>query len=328
MPAVPSPSSTAPVSPALVFAAVLGVLVAITATGWLLNPGLGHDAAITFAERPSDDYYLAHDHGGHVDHHVLYFGTDPVAVEHMQQADVLFLGNSRLMFAARPDVLDNHFAERGLSYYLLGFGFREADRFPLAIIERFDLRPELVIVNADGFFMDGLSDFARIVMKDTAFGAWKFRQEAETGHEVRRVLHELVPNWVDLFGRPGFPWARELVVYRSRSNGAWQVSPWLEGDAPVPGRPLDEPPLANREIAAARRFKEALDRRGSRLLLTYVPTPRPFGGGPELLADLLGVPLVAVHPPRLLTEDGDHLDEASAVAWSRAFVRELDRTAR
>jgi hypothetical protein len=324
---VPSDPSVPRLSPALVFAAVLGPMVAITAAAWLFEPGLGRGSTISLAERPSDDYYLAHDHGGHVDHHVLYFGTDPVAVEHMKRADVLFLGNSRLMFAARPEVFDPYFASRGLRYYILGFGFREADRFPLAIIERFDLRPDLVIVNADGFFMNSLSDFARVVMKDTAFGAWKFRQEAETGHEVRRVLHEMVPNWIDQFGRTGFPWRRELVIYRSRSNGGWQLSPWLPGRVPVSGRALDAPPLAEREVAAARRFKEALERRGSRLVLTYVPTPRPFGGGPALLAELLDVPLVAVHPPHLLSEDGDHLDEASSVAWSQAFVRELERTA-
>ncbi len=304
---------------------MLGPLVALTATIWLLNPGLGHGSIITLAERPSDDYYLAHDHGGHVDHHVLYFGTDPAALEHLQAADVLLLGNSRLMFAARPEALDPHFERLGFRYYILGFGFREADRFPMAIIERFDLRPRLVVVNADGFFVNRLSDFARVVVKDTPFGAWKFRQEAETGHEVRRRLHELVPNWVDQFGRPGFPWRRELVIYRSRTNGAWQLSPWPQGHRPVGGRALDLPRLDDREVAAARRFKEALDRRGSRLILTYVPTPRPLGGGPELLARLLDVPLVAVHPPHLMTEDGDHLDEASAMAWSEAFVIGLER---
>jgi hypothetical protein len=228
------------------------------------------------------------------------------------------------MFAARPGVLDPFFAGRGQRYYVLGFGFREADRFPLAIIEKFDLRPRLVIANADGFFQGRLSDFARTVMKDTPFGAWKFGVEAETGHEVRRAVHQLVPNFVDLFGRPGFAWRRELVVYRSRSNGTWQPSPWEPGTAPVPAR---DPwfPLTAREVAAARRFKAALEARGARLVLTAVPTPRPTGGGPARFAELLGVPLVAVHPPALLTEDDDHLDESSAVAWSEAFVQELER---
>ena len=61
------------------------------------------------------------------------------------------------------------------------------------------------------------------------------------------------------------------------------------------------------------------------MVLTYVPTPRPLAGGPALLADLLNVPLVATQTAGLLTEDSDHLDESSAIAWSEAFVRELGR---
>lgn len=317
--------SAEPVSPGLLFAAVLGLLVAVTALAWTAWPAIGRVKNITLAERPSDDYYLAHDHGGHVDHHVLYFGTDAAALDHLRRADVLFLGNSRLMFAARPRVLDAFFASRGLRYYVLGFGFREADRFPLAIIEKFDLRPRVVVVNADGFFENSLSDFARTVMKDTSFGAWKFGHEAEAGHEIRRALHMLVPNYVDLFGRPGFLWRRELVVYRSRTNGTWQLSPWAPGTGGVPGRDLTQPPLRRHEIDAARRLKAVMDERGTSLILTYVPTPRPLGGGPALFAGLLGVPLVHADPGGLKSEDGDHIDEASAIAWSEAFVRELGR---
>jgi len=303
---------------------VLGLLIAATAALWAARPGLGGRVKnITRAERPSDDYYLAHDHGGHVDHHVLYFGTDPTALEALRRADVLLLGNSRLMFAARPRVLDGFFEDRGLRYYVMGFGFREGDRFPLDIIEKFDLKPRLVIVNTDGFFQNEYSDFARSVMKHSAFSAWQFRTEAEAGHEFRRAMHLLVPNWIDLFGRPGFGWSRELVIYRSRTNGAWQLSPWEPGTTPVSGRNLAEPRLAPREIEAARTFKAALDRRGTSLVLTYVPTPRPLGGGPELFAQVLNVPLVAAHPAGLLSEDGDHLDESSAIAWSEAFVRQL-----
>lgn len=255
---------------------------------------------------------------------MLYFGTDGEAMAHLRRADVLLVGNSRLMFAARPGVLDPFFERRGLRYYVLGFGFREADRFPLAVIEKFDLRPRIVIANADGFFQSRLSDFARIVMKDTPFGAWKLGVEAETGHEVRRAVHQLVPNFVDLLGRPGFPWTREFVIYRSRANGSWQPSPWEPGTGPVPARDLSVP-LTAREVAAAQRFSAAIAARGGRLVLTAVPTPRPTGGGPKRFAELLEVPLVAVHPPGLMTEDDDHLDESSAVAWSEAFVEELGR---
>lgn len=304
---------------------MLGLLVAVTAGVWASRPEMGRGANITRAERPSDDYYLALDRAGHVDHHVLYFGTDAVALAHLRRADVLLLGNSRLMFAARPRPLDTFFEARGLRYYVLGFGFREGERFPLDIVEKFDLRPRIVIVNADGFFSGTYSDFARAVRADSGFEAWQLQRESELGHEARRVIHQLVPNWMDLFGRPGFPWRQELVIYRSRSNGTWHLSPWAEGLRRVESRPLHEPPLSDEEIDASRRFKVAMDQRGARLVLTYVPTSRPLGGGPALFADLLGVPFVMATPAGLRTEDDDHLDEPSAVAWSQAFVRELER---
>lgn len=307
------------------FACALGLMVAVTAALWAARPEAGRVKNITRAERPSDDYYLAHDRAGHIDHHVLYFGTDAVALDALRKAEVLVLGNSRLMFAARPVVLDRFFAARHQRYYLLGFGFREADRFPRAVIEKFDLRPQTVVVNADGFFLDSLSEFGAAVMRDSRFDAWKFSHESEASHEVRRALHQLIPNWLDLFGRPGFPWPRELIIYRSRSNGAWQLSPWEAGTSGVPVRDLEQPGLSGEELASARQFKAFLDARDASLILTYVPTPRPLSAGPALLARALGVPLVAVHPTGLRTEDEDHLDEPSGAAWSDAFVRQLER---
>ncbi|MDH4064036.1 MAG: hypothetical protein OEW19_06525 [Acidobacteriota bacterium] len=320
------PASDDRISPALLFVAVLGLLVAATAGMWLRYPALGGRVRnITRAERPSSDHYLALDHGGHVDHHVLYFGTDAEALAHLRRADVLLLGNSRLMFAARPRVLDAFFEARGLRYYVLGFGFREADRFPLAIIEKFDLRPRLVIVNADGFFSDSVSDFGATVLQDSRFGAVRLQWEAEAAHEARRAMHLLVPNWLSLFGRPGFRSRREMVAYRSRTDGSWQMSPWDPGEIWVPYHDPAQPPLTDWERAAARRFKSAMDRRGAALVLTFVPNPMPLGGGPALFADLLRVPFVQAEPAGLRTQDGDHLDEASAVGWTEAFVAGLGR---
>jgi hypothetical protein len=317
------------VSPGLLFACVLGLLLTVTALLWTLWPGMGHPVSIRDAHPPSPDYYLAFDGSATVEHDVLYFGLDTVATARLRQADVLLLGNSRLMFAARPGVLDRFFEARGLRYYALGFGFREADQFPLAIIEKFDLRPRYVIVNADGFFNDSLSDVASETLRQSQFGARQRRWESEATHVVRRALHQIVPNWIDIFGRAGFMRRSEVIAYRARTNGTWEVYPWAQGArARVAGRELRMPPLGRVESAAARRFQSAMDARGVSLVLTFVPTPRPLGGGPALLADLLQVPLITAHPVGIGTHDGDHLDYNSAIAWSEALVGELGRVIR
>lgn len=312
--------------PAAVFAATLAALLVATVAAVDTVPVLRTAAAgLLAAEQPGDrDHYLAGDIGGQVDHHVLFFGLDAEALARLTAADVLFVGNSRLMFALRPAVLRPGFAALGRSYYALGFGFREADRFPLALIRRFDLRPRLVVVNADGFFGGGLSPWAELVNRDTPFAARKLRWEAETAHDVRRAVHVVAPNWLALFGRPGLGHARELNLYRSRLDGTWQVSPWPESRAAFQPPSLAGQALSRGEIAAARAFKAEMDARGARIVLTRVPTPEPHGGaGPARFAALLQVPLVVVETPGLTSGDRSHLDQASAHDWSRAFVAAL-----
>lgn len=322
--------SARPHPPALWPAAVFSVMVTALLAGTVVVvdrvPSLRTAASgLLDQERPGDDdHYLAGDIGGQVDHHVLFFGLDPEAHARLRAADVLFLGNSRLMFGLRPEVLRPAFAGLGRSYYALGFGFREADRFPLAIIRRFGLAPRVVVVNADGFFGGGLSAWAEVVNRDTPFAARKLRWEAEVAHDVRRAVHIVAPNWLALFGRPGLGHARELNMYRSRLDGTWQVSPWTDSFAAFTPPPLDGLPPTRGEIAAARAFKADLDARGIRIVLTRVPTPAPHGGaGPARFADLLQVPLVVAEAPGLTSGDNSHLDPASAHDWSRAFVAAL-----
>lgn len=280
---------------------------------------------LTFSQRPPDgEHYLASDSRAYVDHHVHLFGTDAEVIERMRAADVLFVGNSRLLYALRPDVARPFFDARALAYYVMAFGFREADAFPFMLIRKWDLHPRLVVANVDGFFNGGFSDWADVVARDTPFAARKWQWEAEIGHSARAWFEPLLPNWLTLFGAPGIKNRRGVTTYRSRRDGTFAMSPWPEAasgfrlpvEPPAPGRP---------ELAAAKRFKEELDKRGARLVLTRVPAPFSSGGGSaEAFAEMLDVPLIEVLPPALTSGDGSHLSEGSAHDWSRAFLAELD----
>lgn len=277
------------------------------------------------AEAPTDgDHYLASDSGTTLDHHVLYFDLDDDATARLRAADVLFLGNSRLMFALRPRALEPTFAALGQTWYAMGFGYREMDRFPLALIRRLDLRPRVVVVNSDGFFAGALSAYSETVIRDTRFAARKLRVEGEAAHAVRRVIHAVAPNWLSLLGRPGLGLSGGFNTYRSRIDGTWDISPWPTAAETFTPTPVDGREPGRGEVVAARSFKAELDARGARLILTRVPTPQPLdGASPAAFARLLDVPLVMVTPPGLTSADHSHLDEPSAHDWSRAFMAEL-----
>jgi hypothetical protein len=310
---------------ALTFVSTLAVLIGLTYAAWLTVPGFaGRVRNITVAQRPPDSsYYLAHDRGGHLDHHVLYHGIDAEAIANLKKADILFVGTSRMMFALRSRVLTPWAIAHGVTYYAFGFGFREGDAWVLDLIKKHDLRPKIVVVNVDGFFGRPLSEWALRVEKDSTFGARKRYWEGEIGHEARRLVHRVIPNWIDLYGRPGFPFGNEFIAYRSRVNGIWQISPWPKPAMAAPSEDYGAGPVGPRIGDPARAFKAEMDRRGSQMIVTYVPTPDDAGGNPVALGAMLGVPVVGMDVDGLTSHDGSHLSEESAVFWSQRLVQDL-----
>jgi hypothetical protein len=310
---------------AVVFVSTLLGLIGLTYAAWFAVPGFaGREKNISLAQRPPGPaYYLAHDRGGHLDHHVLYHGIDAEAIANLKKADILFVGTSRMMFALRSRVLAPWAQAYGLTYYAMGFGFREGDAWALELIKKHDLRPRLVVVNVDGFFGRPLSEWAERVKKDSPFGARKLFWEGELGHETRRYVHRVIPNWIDLYGRPGFPFGNEFIAYRSRRDGIWAISPWPEPTMPAMAEDYGAGPVGPRLGDPARAFKDELDRRGSRMIVTYVPTPDDAGGNPVALGKMLGVPVVGMDVDGLTSHDGSHLSEESAVFWSRRLIQDL-----
>lgn len=269
-------------------------------------------------------YYLASDKGGHVDHHVLYHGTDAGATANLRGSDVLLLGSSRLLFALTRQDLRSFFPRHGLTYYMLAFGHREHDDFPLAIIRRFDLRPRLVIVNADRFFVGDRSDWADRVVGDAYFDAWKLSFEAEAAHAVRRVLHDWWPHLPDALRG-----TREFIAYRSREDGTWVVATSFAGlGAPMAPASTDAADPDTTWLQHARAFKAEIEARGGRLVLCQVPAPNASPASARWLAEQLGVPLVAPRLDGLSTVDGSHLSRESAARFAEAFFRDLDPVVR
>jgi hypothetical protein len=262
---------------------------------------------------PPPEWYLAYSRGG-VDGYTLYHNLEG-AIAKARRADVLFLGNSRTMFALPQETLRPFFARLGLRYYVLAFAYAEANLFPEEIIRRHGLTPRWVVINADPFFTDQASEFARRVMAETRFDAWKFRFETNGAFEVRRRLHRFVP-YVEIAGPD-----RDWILFRSYEDGTTFVAATDGTGRRVrssPGSGEAEPTL----VASARRFQAETARRGGRVAFVCVP---PCSSGVAVsLACALEVPLVDPRVPRLQTVDGSHLSRESARRYSQAVLAELE----
>lgn len=277
------------------------------------------DLDIATARPAPPDHYLAHDRGGHVDHHVLLHGLDEDALRHLRAADVLLMGNSRLMFALRGDALRRYFTARGLRPFALGFGHEEQHRFPQEVMTRHGLRPKVVLVNADNFFGGVTSAWGERVLADTTFDAYKTAFEANASHALRRALHRVVPHLPDIVAGE-----REFVIYRAERDGTWFIATEFgEGSRMrsfYQGRDIVRP----HNLELARAFKEAVEAAGARLVFVLVPAPDVSLSHARQLADMIDVPLVAPEVDGLRTMDGSHLTDESAERYAAVFFQHLD----
>ncbi|CCQ75484.1 hypothetical protein [Magnetospira sp. QH-2] len=265
----------------------------------------------------SPDHYLGYcaDAGyGSYEHQALYYPSEPAVVPHLKAAQVLFLGNSRAKIVFSTNSLIERFKAAGLAFYNLTFA-GEFDTFPMAIIERFDLRPKVVVVNTDYFFYGQVQVFARPILSGD--------REPEIESRLKKFMQD---RHVALCRDPksalgGILCEDQPSQYRDIRNGAVTYVNWPNQDQndiqPGAEFPEKQYPYFRQQAEA---FRDKLRDRGSRLVLTYVPAS---GVVPEVAARLakdLNIPLVMPQVEGLKTYDSHHLHPHSAERWAAAFM--------
>jgi hypothetical protein len=195
----------------------------------------------------------------------------------------------------------------------MGLPFSEPCSFALELIQKFDLRPRLVVANVAGFFQPGRSRAAAAAVRDGYWGALTTVSEERLAAAVWPTASLIFPSFVT--ARP----AQSLL--RSSVNGAWMPVRWPHGHLPaVSNRPLSA------DVDLARGFRGALAARGTRLALVCIPS---YAGacGPESAVPLARKLGVSSLTPRvngsLWTADAVHLCPLSGKRYGRALLRDV-----
>ena len=287
---------------------------------------------------PEQQWYLAWGREiNHKDHYVLYYDIG-VSIDHARRSDVLFLGNSRVLFGLPYGVMSPFFEGVGLRYFNMAFGHGETNVFPMRIIQKHDLRPKIVVVNADRFFTGIPSEFAQSVMPiyggqnphqvsgyyDTIPRRRRFWEELKANLEVKTsffvqdrlqaIFPYLIPRDRTLTESP--------LLYRSSVNGSWLELNWPSRNLPVRMRKKRHEISAS-HIEFARAFQTEMNRRGASLVLMLVQANQASASRAAQLAVALDVPLIAPELDGLTTSDGSHLSRESAKRFASAFLKEF-----
>jgi len=204
--------------------------------------------------------------GGYA-HGAIYYGLEPGIVTNIKAADVLFLGNSRTQLGFSSGVVDQYFEKRGLKYFNMGFNFGEADVFVREVITHHDLKPAVVIVNADYFFTNSASSVAKEILGKNRQVKLEYFLKGWIQNPHRDICTQ------NKFGISQLICGRRPSLYRSRSNGRVYIASWPRGlkiDAPNAKDPSEK--IMARLIDNAVNFKNFLEKRNICLVITVVPS--------------------------------------------------------
>ncbi len=262
---------------------------------------------------------------GNYDHGSFYYDLEPEAVENLKKADVLLLGNSRSQFAFSSDAATDFFGKRGKRYFLLGFGYGAMSDFPLALVRRYHLQPKALIINADPFFSHERTSIGHNIIEDRTMlvrGKYLFKKLLVA---IREHACEIASPACKAEGRAA-------ALYRSRSDGKWDVSGLLPpgdlADHNIPFEPNTTPisqSSLERPIGVGKDFLAQVPVSRACIVLTGVPTPEYNSAeSAAALAQALGVKVLNVSVPHLATIDGSHMTADSVRRWSKAFFDQLD----
>jgi hypothetical protein len=259
----------------------------------------------------SADRYLAYCQGtsyADYEHGAFQFDLEPAALASAKNADVLFLGNSRLQLAFSTAATADWFSAASARYYLMGFLYYENVVFAEELLRTIRPRARVLVINVDDFFGRSESPPVKMIFHDP---------EARQKYEVKQL-------WQSVHAAVCKPLARlcgtKFVIFRSRETGAY----YPEGVPPNKITPVSydqnvSQDVVDNNVAAAIDFLSRFAE-GKCVILTNVPFVETNIGNADAIAKGVGVKLVAPGPLEgLQTYDGVHLDQPSAERWSKAF---------
>src|SRR5581483_3909221 len=166
---------------------------------------------------PSNEssWIVSETNADHLDiYETIFYGLGDV-LPNLRRADVLFLGDSRVLFAFRDSSIRRFDDSTGIRSFNLSFPAGDGMRMAIDTIRRLDLSPGVVVVNEEGFFNGDYSPYARATKTEGSWRAFSLVFEHRVSWLVRSYLHRWMPRFS--FGNNYSP--EPYALFQSPDNG-------------------------------------------------------------------------------------------------------------
>jgi hypothetical protein len=268
----------------------------------------------------------------------VFFHDIGSSIDSLRRADVVIVGSSLVAFAIDGAVAKNILGKKhGLSFYNLSFVGVSSGEFTRRILEKYNIRPKLLIINADdggggggNFFSTGIqrsfSSDVKIIAATEHNWVVGFREVARRNLRwrlesiVRMLLHSTALERDDRVPIPLF--------YRDAATGDADMTAfprYKNVDNPPPLIKRD--PDCHTTDEVVQRAKDFVRDIRSEIVLTLVPNTHYCEQQAREIAGKLGIELVL---PGKLTysswDGGGHYDQRGSFEFTADLMAALEKT--
>jgi hypothetical protein len=305
---------------AFVVTIALALIMILWAT---YSPGQDHFASISL--NGDGTWYHNYERGFEIQDQEIFFDGIGHSIENAQQADIIFLGPSTVLFGIDWRLLEEFERKHHVKMFNMGFAGIGSGEFSLRLVKKWGLHPKLWIIHAD-MYQGKITNSFFYMFLGVGGG---FRAGAPG-----RVVHA---GWLQAFltvaGR-NIRWRWKMALglighdsYRSAKSGNWYLDDWpnqmLTTNATIETWLDLTCPENSEEAGLAKRYFEQL---GGAFILIQVPSVLACSPRIQHLASALGVPAFNVVPEEYSSGDGGgHLDRKSSRMYTARFFAWLEQ---
>jgi hypothetical protein len=246
---------------------------------------------------------------GDYDHGAFWLNLEPDVRRFAANADVLFLGSSRMQFAFSTQATDKWFAGANARDYLMGFSHTENETFTGPLLASLRPHAKAYVINVDQFFFDRETDPGADLLHERNDVARRYREKKLWQHWHRMICTRIRAVC-----------GHKFAYYRTPETGHWKTRGKQKNDTSFTADgPISDQAQWSHYAALANQFVASLPVDRSCVFLTVVPYPGTRHAEAQAIAAAIGMRLIDPQVSGLRTFDGSHLDPSSAERWSAAF---------
>jgi hypothetical protein len=246
----------------------------------------------------------------------IYYGVESGISEAIRNAQVIFVGSSKLQAAFSTQATTAYFAKQNIRYYMLGFTTRNLG-VVLPSLKSKRASPSLLIVNAEPSFFTAQTPPSNVVSGGLRT-YWRLAKDVG----LQRLQRAICPIFPSICSPP------DRTMYRSANTGQWRWQDSYYPEQSIPFNELLPDEFSDNEFKVAvdsgERFLREININPGCIVFTGIPNNRQDAPAiASRLAQRLGTHLILPKVEPILLLDDYHLNFDTAERWSAAFLNEL-----